>query len=1315
MTKKSVAWISIGVVGVFFVLCLTGLLILRSQSFHRYALAKIISGFSDATGARVEISSYTFRFVPLQLDLYDVVIHGTEGPLAEPLAQAQHVGFGLKIVSLLRRKVDLKEIVLDHPKVRLSVDAQGRSNLPVSPNSNSTTNIFDLAVNHTVLNSGEIYYNDRKLSVDADVRDLHAQVDFPMLKRQYQGRLGYHEGRVQFGTMRPLQHDLDARFIAARDGFSLEQLAITSGTSSVILKAKLTDYSRPVIDGTYQVTLTAGELRRAMRTSPVSSGDLLTNGSIHYQIVPDRTFIETAIVDGKLASQGIVVETTSLRSQISQIHGDYKIENGDLSVRDLRADLLGGRLNANLSGKHLAKVPAYNLDGNLQAISIAALDATAGKNITAHPPLQGNLDAKFSANWTDIANLQVRSDATIKSNPRALSVAANTSSNTQSPIPLNGILHVRYEGARSLLSFAQSYLRTPATELRLDGTVGTQAALKVQVHNTDLREIDLIALGIREASLPKGQIRPQPFGLYGAGDFVGQASGSTKDLHLTGSLVARDLQVHGSQWRSLRANVALSPSSASLQQGELIAATQGRVQFDVTTSLNHWSYSPSSPIDVQVHAAGLAASDIERLAGLQYPVTGLVSANVALRGTSSNPQGQAQLRLTDAKLWNQPVRSLVVDVQGAHDSLNSSMQLQSPTANGTGKLTYSPGTQGYDLVLDLRAADLSAVDMLRNHNIQTHGEVTLSASGRGTLKQPQLKAALYIPELQSGQKTISGFRGGVEVAEHRANVDLVSSVSTSSVQAHGVVDLNSPYNTTATLQAQAFPLGPLLAAYLPGTASGMEGQFDLHASLKGPLSDPMRIETTIEIPTLKASYQSWQIANVQPIRADYRDGILKISQARIKGNDTDIQLVGTVPFYTAGPLNLQLHGNADLKVLSLISKDTSSNGQLVIDVTAAGSRSQPNFDGKVRLVNAGFSTLTAPLGADRVNAEISIKNNRFEIVHFDGQAGGGNIAMQGFVIYQSGLQFSLALDATTVRLRYPEGLRAILNGRLMLAGTSESPNLGGNITIERLSFTHDFDLATFMAQFGTDVSDSSGGGIASRTQLDIALQSGGDLGLESSKLTLQGQANLRVRGTAANPVLLGRANLTDGELFFLNNRYHINQATLDFANPVKTDPVINLQASTKIKSFDLTINMVGPIDRLRTYYVSDPPLPPVDIINLLTRGTTSEQATPGNLGANALLAKGLASQVSSRLEKLSGISSLQIDPLLGGSNRNPSARVAIQEKITKDIIFTYAADVTSTQNELIQVEYQATPNWSLRVLRDERGNVSIEGRHHKNF
>lgn len=72
--------------------------------------------------------------------------------------------------------------------------------------------------------------------------------------------------------------------------------------------------------------------------------------------------------------------------------------------------------------------------------------------------------------------------------------------------------------------------------------------------------------------------------------------------------------------------------------------------------------------------------------------------------------------------------------------------------------------------------------------------------------------------------------------------------------------------------------------------------------------------------------------------------------------------------------------------------------------------------------------------------------------------------------------------------------------------------------------------------------------------------------------------------------------------------------------------------------------------------VSDPQLPTADIINLIARGKTTQQAaaSPSNLGANSLLAQGAASQVSSGVQKLAGLSSLSIDPTLGGITATPA-------------------------------------------------------------
>jgi translocation and assembly module TamB len=202
-------------------------------------------------------------------------------------------------------------------------------------------------------------------------------------------------------------------------------------------------------------------------------------------------------------------------------------------------------------------------------------------------------------------------------------------------------------------------------------------------------------------------------------------------------------------------------------------------------------------------------------------------------------------------------------------------------------------------------------------------------------------------------------------------------------------------------------------------------------------------------------------------------------------------------------------------------------------------------------------------------------------------------------------------------------------------------------------------------------------------------------------------------------VVLGRTTLSGGELFFMGNRYQVQSGTVIFSNPVRTEPTLNLYVSTVVQQYNLTLNFLGTLDRLRTNYTSDPALPPVDIINLLAFGKTTAQAaataTPASVGAQAVIANGLTSQVSGRIEKLAGISQLQIDPSLGGDNSNPGARVAIQQRLTSNILFTFATDLTSTQNEVVQVKYQTKGRLALSLTRDEYGSFAIEAKIRKKF
>ena len=525
----------------------------------------------------------------------------------------------------------------------------------------------------------------------------------------------------------------------------------------------------------------------------------------------------------------------------------------------------------------------------------------------------------------------------------------------------------------------------------------------------------------------------------------------------------------------------------------------------------------------------------------------------------------------------------------------------------------------------------------------------------------------------------------------------------------------APYMVHGGFAIRSLQFGPLLGAYLPGARRQLQGNAEVSGQIDGPLAHPEQVKANVELSTLNVGYQNLSLAGAGPVRFVYANNIVTISQAELKGTGTDFKFVGTLPLGGSAPLEISTSGLIDLRLLTILGSNTQSSGTVKIDMTAKGALKQPQLGGSIEIVKASFANDVAPIGVDNVNARIAIANNRLNIESLSGQMSGGSFSVSGFASY-SPASFSLQVNGKSIRVRYPEGTRAQLDTNLTLMGTPASSVLSGRVTIDGLSFTSDFDLANFIGQF-TSSTPSAPSKWQQNTRLDVAVVSSQDLALSSSKLSLQGSADLRVAGTLANPVVLGRTVLTGGELFFMGNVYQVQSGTVVFANPIRTEPTLNLYVATVVEDYNITLNFLGPLDRLRTNYISDPALPPVDIIHLLAFGTTAQSATatPAAQGAESAIANRLTSQVSSRIEKLAGISQLQIDPSLGGNNSNPGARVAIQQRLTSTILFTFATDLTNTQNEVVQVKYQTRGRLSLSLTRDEYGSFAIEAKIRKKF
>jgi translocation and assembly module TamB len=152
------------------------------------------------------------------------------------------------------------------------------------------------------------------------------------------------------------------------------------------------------------------------------------------------------------------------------------------------------------------------------------------------------------------------------------------------------------------------------------------------------------------------------------------------------------------------------------------------------------------------------------------------------------------------------------------------------------------------------------------------------------------------------------------------------------------------------------------------------------------------------------------------------------------------------------------------------------------------------------------------------------------------------------------------------------------------------------------------------------------------------------------------------------------------------------------------------------------------MQRMKMTYRSDPPLPFSDIVALLATGRapTSDPVLAANqpvapqqswqqMGASTVLGQAVANPVSGRLERLFGVTKLKIDPQITGAENTPQARLTLQQQITREISFTYIQDVTSSNPQVVRIEWAFDPAWSAIAVRDHNGQFGIDFYYKKRF
>jgi translocation and assembly module TamB len=1303
--KQIVGWTFTALLALLLMFCVIGYLFLKSGPFNEFARRKIAEAAQQATGAPTGIGGLEFSLSKLTAHLYNITMHGKESADQPPLLTIEEITVRFKIQSLIHHEVNLSELIVVHPSAHIEVTRAGASNIPTPPlHGGSHTSIFQLAIQHAQLNRGEVAYNDQKIPIDADLYNLNSDIRFDASKVSYSGFLSYENGQLRYGEYAPLPHSLQARFSATPNQLTIGSAQLRIGHSAVSLRANLQNYADPVVEGDYKLRIDARDFN-SLAPAYRPAGNLSLAGQIHYDNATDRPMLRRLSIGGEFKGELLSAVSAGRRIFINRLRGKFQLANGALQANAIQIDTVGGRVDADLNLQHLDAIPSGRLRASLQDISLQAVQRTLREDIK-QIAVTGTVNGTADASWTgSLAKARLRSDLAIGAVAKDSSRGTDNSSASQ--IPVNGVIHATYDGARNAVTLHRSTLRIPAAVLAADGEVSRSSHLHVQASIADLHRIESLFAAFRPKS-------PALAPVSGSATFNANLEGSLTRPRIEGKISAQNLNVQGTGWRTAQAAFEASPSRVVITEGALVSSQNGRAAFSGTVALHDWHYEANNWFTANLSLQKMSIADLRRSVSLQYPIGGDLSANISLSGTELNPQGSGKIQLTNARIYEQSVQTMAAQFHSDHGTLISSLHLAIPAGTADGNLSYTFQNRTYMVRFDAPSLLLQKLQVVQTKNLPLSGTVTVSASGQGTLDNPQLNASLRLPQVMVQGKSISDTDADLQVANHKANLNLNSKVVDAAVQIRAQVNLTGDYYTEASIETGTIPLNVLLATYLTSLPQGFTGQTELHATLQGPLKDQTKLEAHIAIPALNASYQSLQIGIASPVHAEFVHSVLTVQPAEIRGTGTSLRIQGSIPFAGDASPSLTAEGSLDVGILKIFSPDTTSSGAVSFNVHASGNAQNPNLSGEINLHDVAVLYSGAPVGVSKMNGTLGVANNSIQISKVTGEVGGGNIVLGGAIVYRPQLQCNLLLQGTSIRLLYPTGLRTLLDTNLSFTGNKQSSSITGRVLIDSLGFTPDFDLSTFANQFsGTTLPAESG--VAENVKLNISVQSKDNLTANSSQVSIEGSVNARVVGTAANPVIIGRTDLTAGEVFYRNVRYQIQRGIITFDNPNQTSPVLNVSVTTTVEQYNLTLRLTGPFDKLATSYISDPPLATADIISLLAQGQTTEEAAAAGQSTDSILASQAASQFVGGIQKLAGISSLSIDPLIGGNNANPSARIAIQQRVTKNFLFTFSTDVSQPGGEIVQGDYQINKRWSVNVTRDQVGGVSMGGELHTHF
>ena len=997
----------------------------------------------------------------------------------------------------------------------------------------------------------------------------------------------------------PIETETSLAFGIVKSGIQIERLHLATRDSHVDVSGDLTNPRAPRGKLSVKAAMSMKDVVEIFGVPAAPVGSASFDGQMEIAFTRPAEFA----MGGRVTGRGLGYSRNGLNVNGADLRADVQLTPNNLAVNDLYAKASG--VDVHGSGQ-LVAWKQLHFDGDIGGVDLreAARMAT-GKSI----PWNGTLAGGFTVD-------EILGERSAKVTAALTITAADAGER------IEGQINALFDQAAGTIRVNDSRVATGATQIEATGTLGQK--LDVRAESTNLEDF-IPAIAMASASA----LKEMPLKLNnGRASFHGTVTGPLEDPHASGALAISNGVIQGHAFDRFSADVQASRKGVRVDRGTL---ARGSTVIDGAGEIS--GGFDNGTVTAQLNIRGAQLAELVKEAGSNFEVSGTAAGTVHLAGTLTQPVAEGAVRIENAAAFGEQADRLNATVRYSAEEIDvtSGDARQGPaTATFQGSFRHAAGDwQNGEIRFDVSTPGVRLAQIKTVAKLQPSLSASVNGKASGTARVT--KGALALTGIQGtvaaksvawdqqplGDITATAVTTGADLSIHaNAQVRDIKMDAEGSWRLEGddpgSAVLHVSRASVASLNSVVMAGGPLEKDVVP-----FDGFIDgANAAISMALRKPQDFHAELTIPTFQINPRPAQtlrlgaqptdivLQNTKPIAVAISSKEARVRSAEFKARDTSLEATGAVSFDAKNTSDLNVHGSVNLIILQLFNPDLVASGSATVQASIRGSLKDPQLNGRMELKKA---SLVLGRSAERRRQRQRRGGLRPESRDHR-KADGGDRRREnqlfGFPRIRHAPGYRLQAVARTVRVRYPEDVSVTFNSTLALNGTSDSSTVSGIVTLTRASFTPRADMAQVLAQASRPLPlRPRRRNIFAACVFDVRIESDPNFQLQTSLArNLQAEVDLRLRGTPLRPALLGNASVNEGEVQVFGNKYTVNRGDVRFLNPVRIDPIFDMDLETKARGITVNIAISGTTQKLNVNYSSDPPMQPREIIALLAVG-----------------------------------------------------------------------------------------------------------------